>query len=192
MEWELFLKKIKTNSSGTKFKIHDYKLNKYDLMTIEDNKNTQDSCWGCYKIHTWHKMRGHCNYDDIIKLPDIIDGMKIKGRGTNNKDCEICTKRKFSQSRNRKPDTQTTSILQLVNTDLDKPIEPADSNGNRYDVSFTNEFSGTVFIYLATEKFITDSSPNGKIKTLRSDNGLEFKSNNFQSLRSRNNIKNET
>ena len=49
-------------------------------------------------------------------------------------------------------------------------------------------FTGAVFVYFtnnksdaafATEEFITDSFLYGKIKILRSDNGLEFKSNDF-------------
>ena len=37
-------------------------------MTVEDNKNTEDLCQGCYDIHTWHKILGHCNYDNIVKI----------------------------------------------------------------------------------------------------------------------------
>ena len=45
---------------------------------------------------------------------------------------------------------------------------------------------------LATEKSIAEFSPYGKIKILRLDNGLEFKSNDFQLLLRRNNTKHET
>ena len=116
---------------------------------------------------TWHKILGHCNYDDIVKLPNVVDGMKIKGRDTSNRVCGICIKGKFSQNR-----TQATSVLQLVHTDQARPIEAANLNGNRYAVSFTDDFSGAVFVYFtknkgdppsATEKF-ADSSPYGTIK----------------------------
>ena len=42
---------------------------------------------------------------------------------------------------------QMTSILQLVHTDPDGPIEPENLNGNRYTVSFTDDFSSTVFVF---------------------------------------------
>ena len=90
-------------------------------------------------------------------------------------------------------------ILPKTARSVGGPIEPADLNGNRYAVSFTDDFSGAVFVYFtknkgdaafATEEFIAASSPHGKIK--RSNNGLEFKSNDFQSLLHRNNIKHDT
>ena len=188
------------HKSGTKFKIHVHKR-LYYLMTVEDHKNTKNSCRGCYHTHSWQKILSNCNYDNDVKLRDAVDGMKIKGTDTSNRDYEICIKGKFSQSRNRQPDTQATSILQLVHTDQAEPIEPADLNGNKYTVSFTDDSSGVVFVYftknkgdaaLATEKFIADSSPNGKIKILRSDNGLEFNLNDFLSLLRRNDIKHAT
>ena len=52
------------HKSGTKFKIHAHKR-LYQLMTTEDNKNTKDSCRGCYDIHTWYKILGHCNFDSF-------------------------------------------------------------------------------------------------------------------------------
>ena len=114
---------------------------------------------------------------------ELADGMKIKERGTSSRDCEIYIKGRFSLSRNRQLDMQATSILLLVHTGRAGPIEAEDLNGNRYAVLFTDDFSGAVFVYftknkgdaaLATEKFTTDSSLNGKIKALRSVNGLEF------------------
>lgn len=43
-----------------------------------------------------------------------------------------------------------------------------------------------------TEKFIADVAPYGKIKCIRSDNGTEFTSSEFQSLLSKNAIRHET
>ena len=44
----------------------------------------------------------------------------------------------------------------------------------------------------ARKKFIADTAPHGRIKSLRSDNGSEFKSNDFQRLLSDKGIRHET
>ena len=77
-----------------------------------ENKS-ECSCQDCHDIHTWHRILGHCNYDDIKKLPNVVEGMKIKEKiGTLNKDCEICIQGKFSQTRNKQPDRRAKSIFE--------------------------------------------------------------------------------
>ena len=103
---------------------------------------SEDSCQGCYDKNTWHKILGHCNNDDIRKLPNVVKGMKIKGKkiGTLNKNCEICIQGKFFQGRNRQPDRRAAFTFELIHTDLAGPIEPADINGHRYAITFTDDF----------------------------------------------------
>ena len=43
----------------------------------EENKS-EDSRQGCYDVHTWYRILSHCNYDVIKKLPNVVEGMKIK------------------------------------------------------------------------------------------------------------------
>ena len=167
------------NKNGTKFNIFVHNR-LYYLMSITNK--SEDSCQGCYNINTWHRILGHCTNDDIRKLPNVVKGMKIKEK---NKNCEIFIQGKFSQSRNRQPDRHAASTFELIHTDLAGPIEPADINGHRYAIMFTDDFSGAIFVYFlktkkdtvsATKKFIADTAPHGRIKSLRSDNRSEFKS----------------
>ena len=128
--------------------------------------------------------------------------MKIKEKiGTLNKNCEICIQGKFSQSRNRQLDRRAACTFELIHSDLAGPIEPADINGYRYAMTFIDDFSSAIFVYFlktkkdtvsATKKFIADTASHGRIKSLRSDNGSEFKSNDFQRLLCDNNIQHET
>ena len=39
---------------------------------------SEDSCLRYYDINTRHRILGHCNYDDIRKLPNVVKGMRIK------------------------------------------------------------------------------------------------------------------
>lgn len=151
----------------------------------------------CYDLQTWHEILGHCNYDDVLKLESVTDGMKIRGKtDKSNLKCEVCVKGKFAQNRNRDPD-----VFELVHADLAGPIEPAGKDGFRFALVFTDDYSGAVFTYFlktksdtvkATERFIADVAPYGKIKCIRSDNGTEFTSSVFQSLLCKNVIRHET
>ena len=95
------------------------------------------------------------------------------------------------QTRNREPDQRASAPLEFVHCDLAGPIEPVAKDGFKYALSFVDDFSGTNMIYFlrqksdtleATEKFLADAAPYGKVKRLRSDNGGEFISQGFKTL----------
>ena len=79
-------------------------------------------------------------------------------------------------------------------------MDPLHINVHRYAITFTDNLSSAVFVYFlkskndtvsASRKFIVDTIPNGRIKSPRSDNGSEFKSNDFQKLLCDNSIRHE-
>ena len=111
------------------------------------------------------------------------------------------TKGKFIQARNRKPDARAKAALELVHTDLAGPIDPVSRDGYKFALSFTDDYSSAVFVYFlkhkgdtvqATEKFLADTAPYGKIKCIRSDNGTEFTGKDYQALLSSNGMRHET
>lgn len=96
----------------------------YYLNTAEpiDESKDEDGCHGCYDSQTWHQMLGHCNYDDVLELESVTEGMKIKGKtDESNLKCEVCMQGKSAESRNREPDERATAALALVRTDLAEP-----------------------------------------------------------------------
>ena len=150
-------------------------------------------------LMSWHETLGHCNFDDVIKLENVVDGMKVVGKKTK-RECETCVKGKMTNEINRSPRELVSTLLELVHTDLAGPITPNSHEGYKYAISFTGDFSGAMFVYFlkqknktvrATEQFLADCAPYGKVKTTRSDNGTEFTSEDFSSLLRKNNIKHE-
>jgi len=135
----------------------------------------------------------------VSELENVTEGMKIKGKtDKSNLNYEVCTKGKFAQSRNREPDERAKVTLKLVHIDLAGPIEREAKDLVRYTQAFTDDYSGAVYFLKAkndtvkaTEKFIADVAPYGKINCIRSDNGTEFTAKDFQSLLSKNAIKHE-
>lgn len=128
----------------------------------------------------WHKIMGHCNFNDLRKLQGVyvVEGMKIVD--DRRCDCAICTQGKMCQFRNRKPDERAKEPLEFVHCDLAGPISPVAKDGFRYALSFVDDHTGVNPVYFlkhksdtveATEKFLADAAPFGKIKRIRSDNG---------------------
>lgn len=74
----------------------------------------------------------------------------------------------------------------MVHTDLAGPIDPLSKDGHKYALSFIDDYSSAIFIYFlrnksdtttATEKFLADIAPYGRVKCIRSDNGAELTGN---------------
>ena len=184
-------------SDGTVFDINkEGKL--YYLNAI---KNIRSSTITTKSIDDWHRVLGHCNVGDILKLEKCVDGMKINNKGNAKTfQCDTCIKGKMVQYRERLPDKRAESVLELVHCDLAGPITPVAREGFKYTISFIDDYSGVIFVYFlrnksdasgAFEKFIADSSPYGSIRRLRSDGGTEFTSNVFRNIAISNKIKQE-
>ena len=107
----------------------------------------------------------------------------------------------MSQTRNRNPDTRAKAPLELVHTDLAAPITPLGKDGSIYAMSFVDDYSGVITIYFfekktdavgATQQFLADIAPIGKVKCITSHNGGEFIGCKFKSTLRENQIKHQT
>ena len=136
--------------------------------------------------------------NDVYKLEGVVEGMKITIKGKS--ECDACVQGKMSQYQNRKPDHHATAPLQLVHSDLAGPITPESKEGHKYAMVVVDDYSGALCVYFlknksdvprVTEQFLADTSPYGKVKRLRSDNGGEYINEEFRSLMLKNQIKHE-
>ena len=193
--------------NGTIFPIFQEKRLYYLCKSAVNSKRTES-------LQTWHRILGHCNTTDILKMESVVQGMKIDDNQSKF-DCETCVMAKQPNTRNRDPDIRATEPFELIHTDLAGPVDPIAKDGFRYAIVFTDDYSGNMFTYFlkeksdatrATEKFLADVAPYGKVKTLsfhedifpsgetkrlRSDNGGEFISQEFSDLLIKNKIKHE-
>ena len=87
--------------------------------------------------------------------------------------------------------------LEVSYSDLAGPIDHIGKNRLKYVINFIDEYSVCTFCYhlkqksdavKATEKFIAEVAPYGKIKFIRTDNGGEYISEDFNSLLIQNKI----
>ena len=107
-----------TARKGTKFDINKkdylYYLNKCKAESV---KLVNHDLWWI-----WHQIFGHCNIQDVLKLPAVVKGMNITDK--TSKICETCTLGKMTEFRSRLPDEKAKLPLELVHCTLAGPVDP--------------------------------------------------------------------
>ena len=61
------------------------------VVYLHTEGESGDTCNTCHNIQEWHEILGHCNYEDVLKLQNVVEGMQIKGKEDRpDKECEVC------------------------------------------------------------------------------------------------------
>ncbi|KAA5592484.1 transposase family protein, partial [Pseudomonas aeruginosa] len=87
--------------------------------------------------------------------------------------------------------TSTQDILELIHSDVCGPMESVSIGGSRYYVLFVDDYSRMVFVYFMKTKSevfkffkefqsLVEKQTDRKIKILRTDNGGEYCSQDFE------------
>ena len=69
----------------------------YFLDTYNDCQIDSDTVNYTCDVQKWHEILGHCNFDDVLQLENIVDGMKIVNSKNNSSDCSVCVFGKMTQ-----------------------------------------------------------------------------------------------
>ena len=78
---------LKIPNRKTSFNIVEYE--KYYLFTSKITLNSK------FDFETWHKILGHCYIDDVMKLPNVVNGMQISSNVHDK--CPTCLLGKMPQ-----------------------------------------------------------------------------------------------
>ena len=149
--------------------------------------NVNEEAW------LWHSRLGHVNFAAMTLMsknkmardfPDIVQPKEI---------CTGCLMAKqVRKSFPAKASYRAKQALELVHCDLCGPIVPETPSGNKYIFLLVDDYSRAMWVYLlkskdetfdAFKKFraLVEDAPEKRVKTLRTDNGGEFCSNQFKS-----------
>ena len=142
----------------------------------------------------WHERFGHLNYGSLklMSTKNMVEGLPRINQV--NEVCEACQLGK--QHRDPFPSQssgRSKRLLELVHSDLCGPMPVASLGGSRYFITFIDDFSRKVWLYFLKEKseafeaFKNFKSEVEKfsgcsIKTLRTDRGGEYVSNNTENF----------
>lgn len=139
----------------------------------------------------WHRKIGHVNYQTLVKMKnDPAYGIAFSDDDHQVKNCEVCARGKQSRKSFPMSETSSQKILQLVHTDLAGPMENKSFGLTRYMLTFVDDYSKMVFVYFLKEKSqvldkfiefknLMENQTGEKIKVIRSDNGGEYCSKEF-------------
>ncbi|KAM1074315.1 hypothetical protein ACFX2B_019087 [Malus domestica] len=136
----------------------------------------------------WHLKLGHVNLEKIHKMSKdgYIHPLGNDRMGT----CECCLKGKMTKSPFTGKGERATKILGLIHTDVCGPMSTTSRGGFSYYITFTDDHSRFGYVYLmkykseSFERFKefkneVEKQTGKQIKTLRSDRGGEYLSNEF-------------
>ena len=81
------------------------------------------------KHYEWHRVLGHMNFDDILKLQNVCNGMTITK--TDQIVCLTCDRNKMSIQPKTKdiPIVKATYPLERVHSDVCGPVTPTSQEG---------------------------------------------------------------
>lgn len=162
----------------------------YFIQELENNSFVAQA--NTSKLQEWHDKFGHLNEKD---LKDLSRHNKVHGINVNSNEklttCEVCIKGKKTRSPFPQSTSRSNEILELVHTDLCGPMKVESLGGSKYFATFIDDKSRWCEIYFLRrknelfDKFLEFKAKvekqTGKfIKTVRSDNGGEYRSNELE------------
>ncbi|WRX29551.1 Integrase [Theobroma cacao] len=149
----------------------------------------------------WHKRLGHVNYGSLKLMAsnNLVNGLPIIGAVDHI--CEICQFGK--QNRNSFPkssDWRARTKLQLIHSDVGGPMRTPSLNESLYYLIFIDDLTRFCWVYFMKkksevfDKFIrfkamVENEIDLTMKILRTDNGQEFCSKEFEDFLTRYGIK---
>ncbi|GJR30016.1 putative ribonuclease H-like domain-containing protein [Tanacetum coccineum] len=140
----------------------------------------------------WHRSLGHVNFKNLNKL---VKGNLVRGLPSkifqNDHTCVACQKGKqHKASCKAKSVSSISQPLQLLHMDLFGPTSVRSLNHKTYCLVITDDFSRFSWVFFLRTKDETsgilkdfirqiENQLNQKVKSIRCDNGTEFKNRDF-------------
>lgn len=141
-------------------------------------------------IKLWHRRLGHVSLVNLKFLNlNVPSGLK----------CKVCMKGKQCRKPFTNMGTRAVNKLEIVHSDVCGPIQIQSMSGCKYFVTFIDDFTRKVFVYVLKNKNqvfkcfvdfknLTENQTGCKIKTIRSDNGTEYVNKEFETFCGKNGI----
>ena len=173
----------------------------YTLKIVKEHVNIAKQQPDADK-YLWHCRFGHLGMNNVNKLIEgnMVNGMDGVSDKSENQFCEACAKGKqHCCPYPRTADYRASEQFELVHSDVCGPMPVSSLGGSRYFVTFIDDYSRYTSVYFmknkseVLEKFkefhnYVVNATGKPIKILRSDNGGEYSSNEFESFLKKNGI----
>jgi hypothetical protein len=157
--------------------------------------NNSDLC------ELWHTRMAHLHHGVLKILREIVTG--APNFSTEHQEvCKGCALGKYAKTAFPSSENRIAGILDLMHSDVCGPMSFVSLSEFEYYVTFIDDFSkkswiffiktkGQVFNWFQEFKALVENQTRKKIKVLRSNNGGEYTSNEFNDFCAREGIKRE-
>ena len=140
-----------------------------------------------------HLRLNHLHEEGIRKLVEKSSiGNLVVHQNDRLNPCLACLQGKAKKGTPPASSSKTEAVGELIHMDLCGPIEPVSASGNRYILTATDDFSGHLSTWPIKSKgasfeiiksFVNIfNNHHGTVKSIRTDRGGEFTSNNLRSM----------
>ncbi|GAU34012.1 hypothetical protein TSUD_212730 [Trifolium subterraneum] len=149
----------------------------------------------------WHNRYAHLSLKSLKTLNQkkMVKGL-LEVEDIEDKCVDCLSGKKHRDSIPKNAVWRASNKLELVHSDICGPINPTSNGGNRYFITFTNDFTRKTWIYFLHEKSealdcfkkfktLVEKQSNCALLCLRTDRGGEFTSNTFNEFCSTQGIK---
>jgi hypothetical protein len=124
----------------------------HNALTVSSNTTIESK-----SLETWHRCLGHINKRKIKTILKSTTGVKIKDKNNSYENdicgtCQISNQKRSKFSKLQLHQHRSRRLLELVHTDVCGPITPQTNGGNKYFVTYTDDFSRCVAVYLMKNK----------------------------------------
>ncbi|KAK2442743.1 putative mitochondrial protein [Trifolium repens] len=140
----------------------------------------------------WHKRYGHLNFKSLSLLNSKEMVLGLPSVITPVETCTTCLlgKQPRDSFKNHLP-MRSNEVLNVVHSDICGPIDVLSTGGNKYFLTFVDEFSRMTWLYhikVKSEAFdvfkkvkaLVEKQSGKSIKVLRTDGGGEYTSTEFE------------
>lgn len=142
----------------------------------------------------WHKRLGHCHLQRMLKLKHLdMTGGGLPDFSNHLPNCDACQFGKLNRLPFSTSSWRASQKLQLIHTDVAGPQRTPSIKGNLYFIIFIDDFTRMCWIYFmkfksevagvfSKFKKLIENQCGCNIQILRSDNGKEYTSAEFNSI----------
>lgn len=187
------LNKINKQVAAAKIINNMYRLVTHSIPAYISASTENDS-------YLWHQRMAHLNFEDLNKLTESA-GVKIVN--TDKVICISCLEGKQTRLPFPSEGSRAQAKLELIHSDVCGPMVIPSLGGARYFITFIDDYTRKVFVYLIKRrsevfqkfqefKVLVENQLDLTIKSLRTDNGTEYLSNDFQAFLKKSGIVHQT